>query len=134
VGDGLERLRQLSGVLVALHAALLARERLDYEAAHGPTDAAELLRQVLHHDQFVWLRSLSIVIARVDEAVDAKGVTAADVEVLFIEVDRLLRSGRDDAFATRYRAALQASPEVIMAHAEVVRVLRASRRVRPRDE
>lgn len=132
--DGLERLRQLSGVLVALHAALLARERLAYEAAHGLTDAAELLRQVIHHAQFAWLRSLSMVIARVDEAVDAQGVTAVDVEALFAEVDRLLRSARDDAFATRYRAALQASPEVIMAHAEVVRVLRASRRVRPRDE
>jgi len=133
VDDGRERLRQLSGRLVGLHAALLARERLAYEAAHGPTDAAELLRQVIHHEQFAWLRSLSMVIARVDEAVDAQGATAAG-EMLFAEVDRLLRSGRDDAFATRYRAALQAFPEVVMAHAEVVRVLAASRRARPRDE
>jgi hypothetical protein len=134
VDDGRARLRQLSSRLVALHAALLARERLAYEAAHGPADAAELLRQIIHHEQFAWLRSLSVMIARVDEAVDAQGAIAADVEALFAEVDRLLRSGRDDAFATRYRAALQASPEVVMAHAEVVLVLRASRRARPRDE
>ena len=132
--DGLERLRQLSGRLVALHAALLAGERVAYEATYGPTDAAELLRQVIHHEQFAWLRALSMMIARVDEAVDAHGPTAADVAALFAEVEGLLRSGRDDAFATRYRAALQASPEVVMAHAEVVRVLRASRRVPPRDE
>lgn len=73
VDDGRERLRRLSGTLVALHAALLAWERLTNEAAHGPVDAAELLRQVIHHEQFAWLRSLSKAIARVDEAVDAPG-------------------------------------------------------------
>jgi len=131
-GEGRERLRRLSARLVALHAALLARERVSYEATYGPTDAAGLLRHVLEHEHFAWLRSLSRLIARIDEAVDAREpATGADAGKLLAEVDRLLRSGGTDVFATRYREALQESPEVVMAHAEVVRVLGASRPARP---
>jgi hypothetical protein len=128
VDEGRERLRQLSARLVALHAALLGCERRVYEAMYGPTEASELLRQVIHHDQFAWLRSLSGMIVRIDEALDADGSAAeVDVESFFGEADRLLRSGGSGAFETKYRDALQGSPEAVMAHAEVVKVLRASR-------
>jgi hypothetical protein len=57
---------QLSARLVALHAALLGCERQAYEARHGRTETRQLFRQVIHHEQSAWLRSLSAMIARID--------------------------------------------------------------------
>ena len=122
-GEG-RPLGDLSARLLRLHGLLLAREREDYEAAHGAVGARELLRLLLGDDRFAWLRSLSQLIARIDEAVDAERAgTPADAAAFHRETHRLLRSGGTDAFATRYAAALQASAEVVMAHADVVKAL-----------
>ena len=122
------RLRDLGGRLLGLHAVLLAVERRAYEAMHGPTDAVALLRLVIDHEHFAWLRALSAMIARIDEALDADPATiAVDVERFVREAHGLLRSAGDGAFERRYRDVLQQSPEAIMAHAEVMKVLPASR-------
>lgn len=126
------RLRDLGGRLLGLHAVLLAVERRAYEAMHGPTDAVALLRLVIDHEHFAWLRALSAMIARIDEALDADPATiAVDVERFVREAHGLLRSAGDGAFERRYRDVLQQSPEAIMAHAEVMKVLPASRTAGP---
>jgi hypothetical protein len=129
VNERTERLRHLSTRLIALHAALLAYQRRIYEAAYGPTDGADLLRKLMEHEQFAWLRALSGLIARIDEALDARRPTAeVDADHFFTEVDRLLRSGGNGTFEIKYRAALQESPDAVIAHAEVVRLLKAVHR------
>lgn len=123
-----ERLRDLSARLVELHRALLAHARRAYEGTYGPTTAHELLRLVIDHEEFAWLRLLSSMIARIDEALDADGSTAEmDAERFFRETYRLLRAGGSRVFEEKYRDALQQSPEAVMAHADVMRVLPASR-------
>ncbi len=118
------RLRDLSARLVALHAALLSRERRAYEEAHGPTSGADLLRLVVDHEQFAWLRSFSALIARIDDALGAdESAAAVDTASFLRETYRLLRSGRNGVFEEKYRDALQQSPEVVMAHADVLRML-----------
>lgn len=115
---------------MALHAALLQCERQAYEEVHGPTKAAELLRLLLNDPHFAWLRPLSGIIAQIDEALDPRepldprAATAAfDANTLFEAAQVLLRSGGSSAFQTKYREALQKSPDVVMAHADVVKVL-----------
>ena len=126
------RLRDLGGRLLGLHAVLLAVERRAYEAMHGPTDAVALLRLVIDHEHFAWLRALSAMIARIDEALDADPATiAVDVERFVREAHGLLRSAGDGAFERRYRDVLQQSHEAIMAHAEVMKALPASRTAVP---
>jgi len=118
------RLRDLSHRLVRLHKTLLDFERGAYEAAYGPVrSSGELLDLLLNHEQFLWLRSLSGVMARIDEAIDDPEAGEPDVERFFRETNGLLRSGRGGMFESRYHAALQASPEVVMAHADVVKLL-----------
>ena len=74
--------------------------------------------------KIMWIDPLSGLMARIDEALnDKRGTSRTTVEGLLREVHGLLRSGRQGAFETRYRDALQESPEVVIAHADVVRAL-----------
>ncbi len=119
-----ERLRDLSRRVLRLHKVLLDRERRGYEARHGRIAPGTLFRLLLHDEQFVWLRSLSGMIAEIDALVDGEEEIADDdVQRVFREVYRLLKSGSSGTFHEKYVAALQDSPEVVMAHAEVSRVL-----------
>ena len=125
VDDERERLRELSRGLFRLHGLLMDRERRTYEDRYGPVGARELLQLLLNDPQFAWLRSLSGLMARVDELVDSdEPVAAADARQLFEEAHRLLKSGDAGAFQDKYRDALQESPDVVMAHAGISAVLR----------
>jgi hypothetical protein len=121
---GREPLRELSERLVRLHRLLLDRERLVYEARHGAVASRDLFNLLLSHEAFAWLRPLSKMIARIDELVESKEPLAADDATRVLrDVHALLKSGTRDAFHDKYRDALQQSPDVVMAHAEVSKLL-----------
>jgi len=118
------RLRDLSTRLLRLHGILLDRERRAYEERHGAVASRELLHLLLHDEHFSWLRSLSTMIANIDEIADADDpIPPESVRGAFREAYRLLKSGAGGVFQDKYHAALQDSPDVIMAHAAVSRVL-----------
>ena len=120
-----QRLRDLSRELFRLHGLLLDRERQTYERQYGRVGSNELLRLLLNHDHFAWLRSLSGLMAQVDEMVDTDDpVTAHDAEPLLRETHRLLKSGDSGLFQNKYRDALQESPDVVMVHAGISEMLR----------
>jgi len=122
----MKALSDLRTRLVQLHKLLLDEEQRAYENAHGVvTSGPELLRLALYHEQFAWLRSLSALISVIDAAVDESeaGLTEAEVNAFFDRAQALLRSGGDSPFETKYREALQRSPDVVMAHAAVVKLL-----------
>jgi hypothetical protein len=122
--DERERLRDLSRRLLRLHKILLDRERRAYEQRHGAIPSGALLRLLLDDAEFAWLRVLSALIAQIDAAVDdGEPIAHEGAQRAFDEAYRLLRSGGDGEFQERYRLALQASPDVVMAHADVSRVL-----------
>ena len=124
VDDGLQRLRDVNIRVTRLHKVLLDRQHQTYEAEYGPVMPVELLQLLLTSEEFAWLRPLSRLMARIDEALDDDSETSrTTVEGLFREIHGLLRSGRDGAFETRYRDALQESVDVVIAHADVVRAL-----------
>ena len=125
--DDRERLRDLSRRLLLLHKVLLERERHAYEQRHGSIPSGALLGLVLDDDAFAWLRSLSGLIAEIDELVDTdEPVARESTERPFREAYRLLKSGAGGDFQDRYHVALQESPDVVLAHADVSRVLPAS--------
>jgi len=117
------RLHDLRARLTRLHKTLLDEERSAYETVHGPVASGpELLGLLLHHEQFAWLRALSGMIAAIDAALDEIDLNT-EVEMFFRQARALLRSGDDSAFGTKYRDALQRSPDVVLAHAAVVKLL-----------
>ena len=117
------RLHDLRTRLTRLHKTLLDEERGAYEAAHGAVASRpELLRLVLHHEQFAWLRTLSAMISAIDAALDATEDAEAETDTFLRQARTLLRSGDSSPFGTKYRDALQRSPDVVMAHAAVVKL------------
>ena len=96
-----DRLREISRRLLRLHRILLDRERHAYETRHGAVSPGDLLRLLLHDEHFAWLRPLSMLIAQMDEAVDAdEPIASADAQKMFGEVYGCLKSGDRGAFRT----------------------------------
>lgn len=119
-----ERGRELSRRLLRLHKILLDREREAWEARHGAVPAGELFQRLLTDPEFAWLRALSRMIAGLDDLLEAEGpLERAHLARLFEDAYRLLKADADIEFQRRYHAALQASPDVVIAHAEVSRLL-----------
>jgi hypothetical protein len=87
---------------------------------------ANLLQLVINDPWFAWLHSLSELVVRMDEAVEPDApATQTDATALVDQVGRLLTASETgEGFARRYYEALQRQPAVVLAHADVRRVLR----------
>jgi len=112
--------------LLELHKALLDAERERYERTHGKVTAGKMLQLAFQDPQFAWLRSMSELIVRIDELLDNKEASDADLEDLLTSARALLTpAGQSTAFAREYEAALQRDPHVVVLHARVTRALDA---------
>ena len=124
------RLRELRVRLLNLHKVLLDDARLAYEMDRGRIGSnANLLQLVINDPWFAWLHPLSELVVRIDETIEAESpATEADGAALVEQVERLLApSESGETFARRYFEALQRQPSVVLAHADVRRVLKGMR-------
>jgi hypothetical protein len=120
------RLPDLRDRLLGLHKLLLEDEARAWQAAHGrAVSGTELFRLLIDDEQFAWLRALSGLIAEIDAALDEPGGPLAGDRIYLEQVRGLLRSESRGPFETKYRDALQRSPEVVMAHAAVIKLITA---------
>jgi len=125
----LQHLRELRRKLLHLHKTLLDMERADFERNSGPLNSGELLQLVINHPQFAWLRMISALVVEIDEMLSAEEpATASDVRNVIARARSLLMSPADEIFKEKYQAALQREPKVVMAHAEVAKLLRKEQR------
>jgi len=124
--DNLKILRQ---GLLRLHKLLLDLERRDYERARGPIgNSYEFLQLVLKDPWFDWLHRLSELIVQIDETLDThdseKPATEADASALVDRARTLLSpSETGTEFQKNYFLALQQSPDVVLLHSEIMRLL-----------
>lgn len=120
-----EGLRAARRALLTLHKTLLDDERAAFERARGRVESSgAFLQLVLHDEWFAYLRPLSALVVRVDELLEAEEATEQEAEALTAQARDLLRPGDGRAgLGERYRAALQRTPAVVLAHAEAVRLL-----------
>jgi catechol 2,3-dioxygenase len=124
------RLRDLRVRLLTLHKALLEDAKTAYEMDRGRIgSSANLLQLVINDPWFAWLHPLSELVVRIDEALQPEApATDADGAILLDQVERLLSPAQSaEAFAQRYYDALQRQPAVIVAHAEVRRLLKQAK-------
>lgn len=122
------RLGAVRRALLHLHKALLDAERAAYEQARGRVTSGEMLQLVINHEQFAWLRSISELIVRIDEALDAdEPLTEGDAAALLAHTQaRVAPAETGDDFGRKYYAALQREPAAVLAHRELVRTLSES--------
>jgi hypothetical protein len=123
-----QRLRDLRNKLLHLHKALLDGERTAYERLHGRvTSSGEMFQLVIAHEWFAWLRPLSELVVQMDEMLEAYELaTTSDAQALIEHARMLLTpSETGNTFGQKYYGTLQREPAVVMAHAEVKRLLKS---------
>lgn len=124
-----KQVKELRQGLLKLHKLLLDLERRGYERARGRIgNSYEFLQLVLKDPWFDWLHRLSELIVQIDEALDTlvseSPVTEEDVRALISRARALLAPAETGTeFQKNYFLALQQSPDVVLLHSEIVRLL-----------
>jgi len=122
-------LKDLRHGLLRLHKLLLDLERRDFERARGRIgNSYEFLQLVLKDPWFDWLHRLSELIVQIDEALDTREpetVLSEEDAAALIERARTLLAPSETGseFQKNYFLALQRSPDVVLLHSEVMRLL-----------
>ncbi len=123
-----ENLKSLRQGLLRLHKTLLDLERRDYERARGRiSNSYEFLQLVLKDPWFDWLHRLSELIVQMDETLDPHAetpATEADAAALIERARTLLAPAETGSeFQKNYFLALQQSPDVVLLHSEMMKLL-----------
>ena len=120
-----QRLTDLRHALLRLHKTLLDSERVAYEKTVGQIKSPNHFLQLVTNDPwFAWLHPLSQLIVAMDEALDAEEpLTEASVDTLVQQSKNMLvASETGEGFAGHYYEAMQRDPDVVLMHAEVVKL------------
>lgn len=125
-----EQLVNVRTVLLRMHKTLLDYEREAYEREHEKiANSYQLLNLVMSDPWFAWLRQLSELIVEMDELLAAKDAPQENTRLALIRQAELLLTPAEagSEFQGKYFAAMQQSPEVVLAHSEFARVLGPAR-------
>ena len=121
----IHRLVDLRLDLLRLHKTLLEMERINFEKRFGRVNSGELLQLVLNDARFAWLRMISALVVEIDEVLNGdEPATLNDFEDLIGQARLLFTSPENEEFKTKYEAALQREPAVVIAHSAVMKILR----------
>ena len=116
---------ELRHTLLELHKSLLDAQRIRYEREHGRIPSSQAyLGIVLEHPSFAWLRSMSALIARLDEWLEEKEkADPEELESMVITLRELVQQDGPHAFSRPYWDIVNAVPEVLIAHVKLGRLL-----------
>ena len=120
------RLPELREALLHLHKTLVDSERVSYEQTMGAIQSPNHFLQLLTGDPwFAWLQPLSQLIVAMDEAIDAKEPMTPAMADALVKQTRLLlvASETGEGFSKHFDDALQRDPDVVLAQAEVAKLL-----------
>jgi hypothetical protein len=115
VDDSLRR------ALLALHKAVLAAERERLEQVHGALSSSAFLQIVSDPVRYGWLQPLSRLILAFEE--DEEERLPPD-ELLAGTRELLLPPKEKTPFGRRYLSLMQREPALVLAHAELAKLLR----------
>jgi hypothetical protein len=127
-------LAELRRLLLQLHKTLIDWQRTDYERVHGRLQTTQLLNVMFNDPEFAWLRSMSGLIVRIDETLETKPPRGSDQARPEIETGPLVAGARElvspesgTPYAQRYHAALQELPDAVLAHRDLITLLKLKR-------
>ena len=111
----------LHRALLALHKAVLAAEREHLERVHGSLSSAAFLQIVSDPVRYGWLQPLSRLILAFEEGEEKR---APEDELRAQARDLLLPPQQKTPFGRRYLSLMQREPALVLAHAELAKLLR----------
>ena len=117
-------LRELRNALLHLHKTLIDWQRAEYELDHGPMPASQLLQVIFNDQAFAWLRPMSGLIVAIDETLAAKPPESPAVAPLIAHARELAAPAPGSVHSVRYQAALQELPDAVLAHRDLVTILK----------
>jgi hypothetical protein len=120
-----KRLEKVRHALLDLHKTLVDSERVTYEKTVGKIGSPNHFLQLLTNDPwFAWLHPISQLIVSMDEAIEEKEpLTDVTVEASIKEANTLLTpSEAGEGFSRHYYDALQRDPDVVIAHADLMKL------------
>ena len=117
-------LRELRNALLHLHKTLLDWQRAEFEQDRGPMPATQLLQFIFNDEAFAWLRPMSGLIVEIDEALAAKPPASPSAAPLLAQARALAAPVAGSANSTRYQTALQELPGAVLAHRDLVTLLK----------
>jgi hypothetical protein len=122
----IKELADVRHTLLDLHKTLLDAGRIRYEREHGRiATTGAFLGLVLEHPEFAWLRSLSALIAQLDEWME-EGDNPADpaLQGILAALRGLVGPERGHpTFSAKYWTLVEAVPEALVAHVKLWRLL-----------
>ena len=147
-------LLELRQRLLQLHKTLIDWQRAEYERVHGRLQTTQLLNVMFNAAEFQWLRSMSGLIVRIDESLDPPSRPAAatarprrsspddhraeagiklskaeptETGPLVAAARELVAPEAGSPYALRYHAALQEFPDAVLAHRDLITLLKLQR-------
>lgn len=104
----MDNLRKIRNELLDLHKTLMNIERANYEAEFGKLTNMQLLNLLFEHQNFVWLREISILVADIDELFASKeGVNFENRFNLLKRSEKLFDESEENKdFKAKYKANL----------------------------
>ena len=116
---------ELRRLLLQLHKTLIDWQRTDYEQVHGRLQTTQLLNVMFNDPEFAWLRSMSGLIVRIDESLEVKaGKPEIETGPLVAGARELVAPEAGTPYALRYHAALQELPDAVLAHRDLLTILK----------
>jgi hypothetical protein len=119
-------LTELRRLLLHLHKTLIDWQRREYELDRGHLQTTQLLQVIFDDPDFAWLRPMSGLIVRIDEALEVKG-PVNETGPLVAQARELIAPEVGSSYAQRYHAALQELPDAVLAHRDLVTLLKLQR-------
>ena len=120
-------LAELRRLLLHLHKTLIDWQRHDYERLNGRLQTTQLLQVIFNDPAFAWLRTMSGLIVRIDEALEEEPPDVSETGPLVAQARELVAPEAGTPYALRYHAALQELPEAVLAHRDLVTLLKLQR-------
>lgn len=124
-GETRARLADVRRALLRLHKTLLEAERVSYERGRGIVGGSgDFLQLVINDPWFAWLRPVSELVVHMDELLEpAQEATEGEALAALGQAVSLVDPSNSGEFGRRYREAMQVSPDVVLAHAELSKLL-----------
>jgi hypothetical protein len=122
-----DQLNTLRSKLIVLHKALIDSERVEYEKSFGTLETPQqFLKALINDPWFAWLQPFSRMVVTIDEMLESEEpIPGEEFQALMSRALTLLEVNEETDDSRRsYFEALQREPDVILAHAAVMKVVK----------